>query len=39
MMMLETCLHLTTAFERYNIQTITAESGQEAMKILNENMI
>jgi CheY-like chemotaxis protein len=28
---------LTTAFERYNIQTITAESGQEAMNILGEN--
>ncbi len=28
---------LTTAFEKYNIQTITAESGQEAMNILNEN--
>ena len=28
---------LTTAFERYNIQTITAESGQEAMDILFEN--
>ena len=28
---------LTTAFERYNIQTITAESGQEAMNILAEN--
>jgi signal transduction histidine kinase/DNA-binding response OmpR family regulator len=28
---------LTTAFERYNINTITAESGMEAMKILNEN--
>jgi CheY-like chemotaxis protein len=27
---------LTTAFERYNIQSITAESGQEAMKILDE---
>ena len=27
---------LTTAFERYNIHTITAESGQEAMKILDE---
>jgi CheY-like chemotaxis protein len=27
---------LTTAFERYNIQTITAESGQEAMNILAE---
>jgi len=27
---------LTTAFERYNIQTITAESGQEAMNILSE---
>ncbi|HEX5655530.1 MAG TPA: HAMP domain-containing protein, partial [Chitinophagaceae bacterium] len=25
---------LTTAFERYNINTITAESGQEAMQIL-----
>jgi len=28
---------LTTAFERYNIRTITAESGQEAMNILDEN--
>jgi len=28
---------LTTAFEKYNIQTITAESGQEAMNILVEN--
>jgi signal transduction histidine kinase/CheY-like chemotaxis protein/HAMP domain-containing protein len=28
---------LTTAFERYNIRTITAESGQEAMDILDEN--
>jgi len=28
---------LTTAFERYNINTITAESGQEAMNILNEH--
>jgi HAMP domain-containing protein/signal transduction histidine kinase/CheY-like chemotaxis protein len=28
---------LTTAFERYNIRTITAESGQEAMHILDEN--
>jgi len=28
---------LTTAFERYAIQTITAESGQEAMTILDEN--
>ncbi|TMI85226.1 MAG: response regulator, partial [Bacteroidetes bacterium] len=27
---------LTTAFEKYSIQTITAESGQEAMKILTE---
>ncbi|MEP6700240.1 MAG: response regulator, partial [Bacteroidota bacterium] len=27
---------LTTAFERYSIQTITAESGQEAMNILEE---
>jgi CheY-like chemotaxis protein len=27
---------LTTAFERYNINTITAESGQEAMNILAE---
>ena len=26
---------LTTAFERYNINTITAESGMEAMNILN----
>jgi HAMP domain-containing protein/signal transduction histidine kinase/CheY-like chemotaxis protein len=28
---------LTTAFERYNINTITAESGKEAMLILSEN--
>jgi HAMP domain-containing protein/signal transduction histidine kinase/CheY-like chemotaxis protein len=28
---------LTTAFDRYAIQTITAESGQEAMTILEEN--
>ncbi len=28
---------LTTAFERYNIQTITAESGQEAMNVLVDN--
>jgi len=28
---------LTTAFERYNIETVTAESGQEAMSILGEN--
>ncbi|MGZ8558283.1 MAG: response regulator, partial [Chitinophagaceae bacterium] len=28
---------LTTAFERYNVHTITAESGQEAMNILDEN--
>jgi HAMP domain-containing protein/signal transduction histidine kinase/CheY-like chemotaxis protein len=28
---------LTTAFERYNIQTITAESGQDAINLLNEN--
>jgi HAMP domain-containing protein/signal transduction histidine kinase/CheY-like chemotaxis protein len=28
---------LTTAFERYNIHSITAESGQEAMNILAEN--
>ncbi|WP_295128189.1 HAMP domain-containing protein [uncultured Chitinophaga sp.] len=28
---------LTTAFERYHINTITAESGQEAMNILSEN--
>ncbi|HEY0433660.1 MAG TPA: response regulator, partial [Chitinophagaceae bacterium] len=27
---------LTTAFEKYNIHTITAESGQEAMNILSE---
>jgi HAMP domain-containing protein/signal transduction histidine kinase/CheY-like chemotaxis protein len=27
---------LTTAFEKFNIQTITAESGQEAMNILDE---
>ncbi|HET9823842.1 MAG TPA: response regulator, partial [Chitinophagaceae bacterium] len=28
---------LTTAFEKYNIQTITAESGHEAMSILTDN--
>jgi CheY-like chemotaxis protein len=28
---------LTTAFEKYNINTITAESGKEAMSILGEN--
>jgi CheY-like chemotaxis protein len=28
---------LTTAFERFNINTITAESGKEAMTILSEN--
>jgi CheY-like chemotaxis protein len=28
---------LTTAFERYNINTITAESGQEAINLLSEN--
>jgi len=28
---------LTTAFEKYNIHAITAESGQEAINILNEN--
>jgi HAMP domain-containing protein/signal transduction histidine kinase/CheY-like chemotaxis protein len=28
---------LTTAFEKYNIHSITAESGQEAMSILGEN--
>jgi len=28
---------LTTAFERYKINTITAESGQEAMEILEEH--
>jgi CheY-like chemotaxis protein len=28
---------LTTAFEKYNIFSITAESGQEAMNILDEN--
>ncbi len=28
---------LTTTFERYNINTITAESGMEAMNILNAN--
>jgi HAMP domain-containing protein/signal transduction histidine kinase/CheY-like chemotaxis protein len=28
---------LTTAFEKYNIRTITAESGQEAINILSEN--
>jgi len=29
---------LTTAFERHNIKTITAESGQEAINILSENL-
>jgi HAMP domain-containing protein/signal transduction histidine kinase/CheY-like chemotaxis protein len=28
---------LTTAFERYNIRAITAESGQEAMDLLSQN--
>ena len=28
---------LTTAFERYSINTITAESGKEAMSILDEH--
>ncbi len=28
---------LTTAFERYNMKVITAESGQEAIDILSEN--
>jgi len=28
---------LTTAFEKYNINTITAESGKDAMNILDEN--
>jgi HAMP domain-containing protein/signal transduction histidine kinase/CheY-like chemotaxis protein len=28
---------LTTVFERYNINVITAESGQESIDILNEN--
>jgi HAMP domain-containing protein/signal transduction histidine kinase/DNA-binding response OmpR family regulator len=28
---------LTTAFEKYNIHTITAESGKEAMNILGDN--
>ena len=28
---------LTTAFEKYGINTITAESGQDAINILNEN--
>jgi len=28
---------LTTAFERYSVNTITAESGQEAMRILEDN--
>jgi signal transduction histidine kinase/DNA-binding response OmpR family regulator len=28
---------LTTAFERYNINAITAESGREAINVLNEN--
>ncbi len=28
---------LTTVFERFNINAITAESGQEAINILNEN--
>jgi len=30
---------LTTAFEKYNINTITAESGQDAINILNESNI
>jgi len=30
---------LTTAFEKYNIQAITAESGQDAINILNENSL
>jgi CheY-like chemotaxis protein/nitrogen-specific signal transduction histidine kinase len=29
---------LTTAFERYNINAITAESGREAINILNDNV-
>jgi CheY-like chemotaxis protein len=28
---------LTTVFERYNINAITAESGAEAITVLNEN--
>jgi CheY-like chemotaxis protein len=28
---------LTTVFERYNINVVTAESGQEAINILNDN--
>jgi len=28
---------LTTVFERYNINTITAESGKDAIQILNDN--
>jgi len=28
---------LTTAFERYNINTITSESGKDAMNIISEN--
>jgi len=28
---------LTTVFERFNINVITAESGKEAMEVLNEN--
>ncbi|MDP9040625.1 MAG: response regulator, partial [Bacteroidota bacterium] len=28
---------LTTAFERYNMKVVTAESGQEAIDILSEN--
>ena len=28
---------LTTAFEKYNINAVTAESGQDAINILNEN--
>ena len=28
---------LTAAFEKYNIDTITAESGQDAIQILNEH--
>ncbi|RYZ23956.1 MAG: response regulator, partial [Chitinophagaceae bacterium] len=30
---------LTTAFERYNINVITAESGQEAINILGDNNV
>ena len=35
--MFEIYLHLTTVFERYNINAITAESGKEAIKIINDD--